>query len=197
MKLDLKNLKLSGASKYGLILVGGALVLYILLQFLGAEPPKKIASKEAKDDKNCPNPNCRLPLNNASRAAGKCAACGQPLASERDTSAGVIAKWIPVVLVTTFCILLVVNAVFLVRNFLNKGKGDDYLHINCRKCERKIRYRLSQSGQLARCPNPKCKVLVRFPEAEKPPTRWSRMRTWLASRLPKKKKKDAQVHQED
>jgi hypothetical protein len=91
---------------------------------------------------------------------------------------------IPIVLGSIFGILATINVVVIVRSRMNANPEEVFYHINCRKCDRKVRYRDRQINQFARCPA--CKTLMRFPEPPPQPTRWQRVKSWLT---PQKKKK--------
>jgi uncharacterized paraquat-inducible protein A len=163
---SLKNLRLSRFSAIGLIVVGVALLLWLILTVSGVfDAPTKVGMKQ-KDAKRCPE--CNMPLTAVAKAKGECLFCHANLGTGENTST-LSGKTVAIVLASLFGVLLVVNTVFFVRSQLRKRRGAEEPQVHlCHKCTRKIRYRTHQAGQFARCP--KCHSLIRFP-APPPPSR--------------------------
>ena len=162
MKVSLKNLSLSRWTRIGLIAVGGVLVLWLGLMVMGTfmEPPRKMGEQKL-DPNRCPH--CNMALSKFAKEKGECLFCKGALSgAQRAALTESRNKTIAYVLIGLFVVLLVTNAVFFFRARARAQKGDeDLYYFRCHKCERKIRYRTSQVGQFARCPQ--CRQMVRFP----------------------------------
>jgi Zn finger protein HypA/HybF involved in hydrogenase expression len=129
-------------------------------------PPTKIAAE--KDDRRCPECGHELPLviqeNGGEcpycQAQGKSVKVGKSLGGGSSITHG---PAIPIALVSALVVLLGIHGYFMIRRRAAAAKvEEDIYYVNCRKCARKLRYRESQVGRLAKCPI--CRTLIRFPQ---------------------------------
>jgi hypothetical protein len=186
MKLALKNVRLPRWTWIGMIVVGVALLVWLVLVLLGVfDPPTRVGEKKI-DPNRCPA--CNAPLSPFAKEKGECLLCHADLPGARKTAAQQVAnKYVPAVLIGVFSILLVVNVALAVRAWARQNQPEVIYHMNCGKCGRKIRYRPKQIGQCAQCPL--CRKWVRFaePPPEEPKGMWVTLKRWLRKK-PRKKK---------
>jgi predicted Zn-ribbon and HTH transcriptional regulator len=185
MKLSLKGLKVTGVTKIGLIALAVAFVLWLVLTY-AFDAPTKLAGKV--DPNACPD--CGNFLTQKERDRGECPYCkakgkGGDL-TKRDTTAKQASRVVPWVLIGGFVLLLAVHVGFVVKGWVGKGKDEVLYHLNCRKCDRKIRYRQGQIDHFAQCP--RCRAWVRFPAPPAPKRKnlWVQLKGWLTPRRAKK-----------
>jgi hypothetical protein len=186
MKVSLKNIKFSRLTWIGMILVGIVAAGWLVILMTGVLEPKRIGEKQV-DPNRCPH--CNHPLTRYVKESGTCLYCKGDLPG-KEKGPGTGSKAIAVSLVSLFVVLLVTNVAMLIRSLKRAKVEEEYFVTNCKKCSRKVRFRESQCGQIAKCPT--CKQLMRFPEApEKPRGVWTRMTGWLIPRSRKKVKQPA------
>jgi Zn finger protein HypA/HybF involved in hydrogenase expression len=182
-KLSLKGVQFSGFTKISLGVTGLLLVVWFVVTLLtSTETRSGPAAKSQPGQASCPN--CGRPLSQKAVMAGECPYCKidnpekAKLVKPGDYSV-FRSPWIPGLLIGFFCVVLTVNVAFFVRRLkLGTKPEDNFYHVNCHKCTRKVRYRQKQIGQFARCPI--CKQLMRFPEPpEQPKRRWAMIKGWL------------------
>jgi hypothetical protein len=190
MKLSPAGVKLSKFTKLSLVAGGVLFFAWLGLTLLSGDGPKKSGPARV-DDSACPD--CGRPLTRQAKTTGECPFCKMEDPTMQKKKARLSgggglpfsSRWIAVGIVVTFVLLLVANVAVFVRTALTrKTPGDDLLHMNCRKCDRRVRYRLRQAGALARCPS--CLSLIRFPELPEKKTPWSIVKGWLT--IPRKKR---------
>jgi len=151
------------------------LVAWVILWLVTEDSqPKKLPA--AKDDRLCPE--CKNPVPpGLLQTGGECPYCEAKGKSVRvGKGSQETSVWrgpgIPIALGITLALLLVVHAFFLVRQRVAASKIEEDVYIvYCRKCSRRLRYRESQGGQIAKCPI--CRAVVLFPKIDSTPRpRW-------------------------
>jgi hypothetical protein len=163
----------------GLAVLGFALVAWLVLTVITYSREKK-SGPVAKDDKHCPVCGRELPL--ASRTSGECPFCkveeaangGQGKRLGRNPAANPI---VPVLLLSTFCVLLGVHVWLALRKRSWRNKEEILYITSCTKCGRRVRYRPNQIGRAALCPL--CRKPLIFPQPEPEPKRlWQLITKW-------------------
>jgi hypothetical protein len=159
-------------TKVGMAALGVGLVVWVVL-LLTTGGETKLASGTT-DAKHCPECGRELPRN-VQESGGECPYCKMEgksveVGKRRGGSSALRGPAIPIVLVVLLGLLLLVHGVFLVRQRAAAHKEEELYYVNCRKCDRRLRYRKHQGGQLARCPV--CRTLILFPKLEAPRPRW-------------------------
>jgi len=168
--------KISIAGMAALLLAWIALTLFAV----GEKTKTDAIVKSPEDLTHCPH--CGRPLPRAAIASGECPFCrleNGPEAAKIYRKGNVLTgRLIPYTLVGMFVVLLVANIVIAVRGRVKQERDETLYYYNCPKCNRRLRYRESQMGQLARCPL--CHRPIVFPKfdlAKGGPL--LRMRRWL------------------
>jgi predicted RNA-binding Zn-ribbon protein involved in translation (DUF1610 family) len=176
-------MKLSRFTKIGMAAVGVLFLAWLALTLLSGNVTQKSGPAVA-DEKHCPR--CGRELPRWAWGTDQCpycqleekdggAASGSPRPRFRSAAPSAV---IPTLLVVAFAALLTVHLVMLVRTRVVVKTEEVLYHLNCPKCGRKLRYRVSQAGRLGQCPL--CRRPVIFPRVEGPaPSGWAKMRRWL------------------
>jgi predicted Zn-ribbon and HTH transcriptional regulator len=157
----------------GLIVLGVALLAWLVLTLASGGSTKTAAAKMT--DNRCPN--CGRELPRGAAASGECPFCAVEGGSEkarfkRETS--LAAKpVIPIALFGLFLLLLGLHVVVVLRTRTGGKRVEVLHHVNCQKCGRRLRYRPSQIGHLAKCPL--CQKPILFPK----PTEAEKGKRWL------------------
>jgi hypothetical protein len=173
-------MKTSRITKIGMAVVGSALLGWLVLVLFMQSGGEKIKSDAAADPNRCPHCNRELPA--AYRDTGKCPFCEVEGKADPAKAASQakprVSPIIPIVLASTFCLLLAINVAVAIRTRWKTAKDEVYYLITCEKCSRRMRYRESQIGKLGLCPL--CKKPLLFPKPEEEiEASWSRVRRWL------------------
>lgn len=171
---------LSRFTKIGMAAVAVLFLAWVGLNvFTSNQATRSAAVKQ--DETHCPN--CGRELPKSAIAAGECPYClieqGPAKAKiRRRGDADPSSPVAPIILVSLFCCLLATHVVLLVRQRVVGRKEGEVFYLNCPQCGRRIRYRESQAGHLARCPL--CRRPLVFPRpAAGPDKPWHRLRRWL------------------
>lgn len=187
MKLAFKGVELSKFTKISLGATGVLGLAWLALTLFTGEEPKKSAAARV-DPSQCPD--CGRPLTREAKTTGVCPFCKmedptmqKKKARTAGSTGGINSRSVAVGIVSAFVLLLVANVAVIVRAKLAKKPDDSLYYMNCRKCDRRVRYRERQAGVLARCPN--CLALIKFPELPVKKSRWSVVKSWLT--IPRKK----------
>src|SRR5262249_54186209 len=140
MKFSLKNINLTGWTRIGLSVIGVALLVWLVLFQTGLFDPPQTVGEKKTDPNRCPH--CNMPLSSHAKQKGECLFCKGVLPGGDKWSSGKAGgQGFAIVLLTLFCVLVIVNGVFLVRALARKKKLDeDVYHMHCHKCDRKVRY---------------------------------------------------------
>lgn len=188
MKLPLKKVELSSVTKYSLIALGAGLVFWLGLSFFSGDPKKTAAVRT--DKTRCAD--CGLPLSKSAQDSGECPYCAMKnggKAKKTASGSGTPGRTIPIVMISLFVVLSVIHLFVLYRKRASVVE-ELVFNMNCRKCDRKVRYRERQVGALATCPG--CRCMIRFPEApEKAKGRWGIVKSWFVLSHKKKVEKDS------
>jgi len=170
--------KFSRLTKIGLVVLGGALLVWLVITLAFSSTTKRTASV-ATDDKHCPICGRELPRGGAAR---ECPYCYLEYKQSGGTKGSLGVKGtgttVPIVLVSLIVLLLGANIFVNVRARLKERKDETYYVFQCPKCARRIRYRAAQFRKPALCPL--CKRPFVFPGLAEPRLNpWLRMKRWL------------------
>ncbi len=161
-------MKMTRYTTIGLIALGVALAAWLLVMFVFA-PEAKLAPGAA-DDSHCPECGHALP-GRLAETGGECPFCkmqGKTVPVGRGRRSAARGPAVPLALGGLIGALLVVHGVFLVRQRMAaRQQHEDLYYVNCRKCDRRLRYRERQVGQLAKCPA--CRTVIMFPKLPEAP----------------------------
>ena len=182
MKLSLAKIELSSLTKYALIALGMGLALWLGLTLLSGDSKKTAAART--DKTRCAD--CGLPLSKSAQQTGECPYCAMKSGGKAKQSGGgsvASGRAVPITMIGLFVVMLGTHLYALYRK-RPSAVEETLFHMNCRKCDRRVRYREKQVGVLARCPN--CRALIRFPEIpEKAKGSWGVVKGWLTIRRKK------------
>jgi hypothetical protein len=160
-------------TKLGMAALAAGLLAWVVLMLLTGGETKTGA---VQDDRHCPKCGRDLPRA-VQESGGECPFCkaeGRNVAAGHGSGGGAAllrGPAVPAALVCAFVALLLVHAVFLVRHRAGAGREEEIYYVNCRKCERRLRYRKRQAGHLAKCPA--CLTVIVFPRlSEAPKSPW-------------------------
>lgn len=175
----MKGTNLSRFTKISLLVSGVLLVAWLCLT-LFADSPSKKTDAIVKDETRCPN--CGRPLPRNAIRIKECPYClierGPEAAKFGENNSQPRGKAIPFVLIGLVALLLIANVAIALHARMRQQKIEALFHYVCPKCSRRLRYRETQIGRLARCPL--CERPIVFPKpATLAETRWSRLRRWL------------------
>jgi hypothetical protein len=166
--------KLSGLTKIGLGMLGGALIVWLVLT-LGFSQTTQRTSGIAVDDKHCPDCGMPLPRGGQARECPYCFLANREKGGKAGKSS---SPAVPIVIVSLIVVLVGANIFVNVRARWKAKEDDIYYVFQCAKCGRKIRYREAQFSKPALCPL--CKRPFIFPRPfESNAGRWLRMKRWL------------------
>jgi hypothetical protein len=165
----------------GLAVLGLILVAWLVLTVITYSTEKK-SGPAATDDKHCPVCRRELPL--ASRASGECPFCkveeaangGKGKRLSRNSAA--MNPILPVVLFSTFCVLLGIHVWLALRKRSWQNKEEILYITNCGKCRRRVRYRPDQIGHAALCPLCRKPIIFRQPDDPAPRRLWQLITKW-------------------
>jgi hypothetical protein len=158
-------MKLTRMTWIALAALGVCLLAWLALALLSSSADTK-SGPAAVDDRHCPECGRELPRT-VRDSGGDCPFCKAEgktvnVAQKRAGKSVLRGPAIPTVLVGAVIALLLVHVFFLLRNRARDRHEEVLYYTNCRKCQRKLRYRERQIGQLAKCPL--CHTLIRFPQ---------------------------------
>jgi hypothetical protein len=166
----------SRLTKIGLAVLAVVMVVWLVLTLYASGGKSKTASA-AVDDKHCPK--CGMPLPRGGTAK-ECPYCFL----ENQQSGGKGAKLargsgivVPIVVISLIVLLVGANVFVKLRARWKEQRDENYYIHECRKCSRKIRFRVHQFGTAALCPL--CKRPFIFPKLDVDRSRWLRMKQWL------------------
>ena len=168
-------MKMTRITKIGMAALAVGLLAWVVLTLFTSGDTRTEAAK--LDNGRCPECGQELPQA-VKEFGGECPFCklnGKSVEVGRARAGTSIFRGpaIPTTLVVCFVLLVLVHAVFLVRQRAAANKEDeDYYLVNCRKCGRRLRYRERQVGQLAKCPM--CRTVIMFPKLPESESRWPR-----------------------
>jgi hypothetical protein len=172
---------MSRFTKIGMAVAAVLVLFWVGVTIFTASASTKSDRAAKKDDERyCPH--CGRELSKSAIASGMCPYClmeeGPEKAKLNRRSGGITrGPLIPITLVGIFCALLLTHVVIGLRKRMS-GQTDETLYYFTCPCGRRLRYRRSQGGHLARCPL--CRKPLIFPRPEdEPETRWLRVRRWL------------------
>src|SRR5262245_26413237 len=167
MKFSLKGVKPTRFTGIALIVLGALLLVWVVLTL--ATGMQSTRSGPAKIDPNhCPD--CGREYSRQAMGTKECSYCKLLEQSGEAKPRRKAGSWgggttIPIVLVCSIVLIAVVHLTLAVRARLNKAVEEVLYYTNCRKCDRRLRYRERQAGHYARCPI--CKTVLRFPELDR------------------------------
>jgi DNA-directed RNA polymerase subunit RPC12/RpoP len=184
--------KLSGFTKITLAVAGVLFLVWLGLVLFTDNASTKTAP--VVDDGQLLCPHCGKPLSKGALQSNQCPNC--LLQNPDHPELAIIRKdkdWVsrsrtlPTVIIGSVILLLVANIGVVVHSRLRQRKDEIVFHYHCPKCSRKLRYRESQIGRLAKCPL--CERPIVFPRpADFVESRWMRLRRWLRLTPPARSK---------
>jgi DNA-directed RNA polymerase subunit RPC12/RpoP len=174
--------KFSRFTKISLVVAGVLLAAWLGLTLFAENVSTRTAASIDRPD-TCPN--CGRKVTDESMQRNLCPYClmqnaGDPeRAKIRKDSSGVAwGRSIARILIGSVIVLLLANVGVAVYTRQKQRKEEFLFYYNCPKCSRKLRYRESQIGRLAKCPL--CERPIVFPRpTDMPETRWTRLRRML------------------
>ena len=180
MKLP-AGLKLSRTTLLGIGAIGILLVAWLTCTLAFSESDGK-TTKAAIDAKHCPLCERELRVEGSEcqycKAEGKGAEAQKARAGRSFFSSPVI----PASFIALFCTLLTFHVARAIWLRYKVNKEEVFYVFNCPKCERRLRYRMTQIKKVGQCPQCKRPLIFPKPEEEARQSVWAKLRTKMAVR---------------